>query len=94
MRQALFVAFSNEIVAETERLVIRPWRLEEADRLFDLLGRTKVVRWLGRPACPMMQLDEAVSRIERWATELATDPRSGPGRRSSAHRESRLARCC
>jgi RimJ/RimL family protein N-acetyltransferase len=71
------VASSTEIVAETERLLIRPWRLEEADRLFDLLGRIEVVRWLGRPARPMAQLDEAVSRIERWATELAADPRFG-----------------
>jgi RimJ/RimL family protein N-acetyltransferase len=71
------VASSTEIVAETERLLIRPWRLEEADRLFDLPGRIEVVRWLGRPARSMVQLDEAVSRIERWATELAADPRFG-----------------
>lgn len=71
------MASSTEIVAETERLLIRPWRLEEADRLFDLLGRIEVVRWLGRAARPMVQRDEAVPRIERWATELATDPRFG-----------------
>jgi RimJ/RimL family protein N-acetyltransferase len=35
------------VVAETERIVIRPWRPDEADRLFDLLRRMEVAKWLG-----------------------------------------------
>jgi RimJ/RimL family protein N-acetyltransferase len=64
------------VVAETERLAIRAWRLDEADRLYDVLSRIEVVMWLGRPN-PMTQRDQAVARIEQWAAELAADPRFG-----------------
>ena len=64
------------VVAETPRLVIRPWRAEEADRLFDVLRRTEVVRWLG-PGSVMTHSGEASERIARWAVELAADPRFG-----------------
>ena len=33
----------------TERTVIRPWRPEEADRLYDIVRRREVTEWLGRP---------------------------------------------
>lgn len=62
-----------EVVAQTPRLIIRPWRLDEADRLFDLLRRMEVVRWLGNPPRPMQHRDEAVARIEQWSAELAAD---------------------
>jgi RimJ/RimL family protein N-acetyltransferase len=64
------------VALETERLVIRPWRQAEADRLFDLLGRVEVTRWLSMPR-PMQHRDEAVVRIERWSASLAADPRFG-----------------
>ena len=32
---------------ETPRLRLRPWRPAEAPRLFDILSRLEVVRWLG-----------------------------------------------
>jgi RimJ/RimL family protein N-acetyltransferase len=64
------------VVAQTERVVIRPWRPGEADRLFDLLGRVEVVRWLG-PAQPMQRREEAVARIDTWARMTAADPRFG-----------------
>jgi len=35
---------------DTERLAIRPWRVQEADRFFDIHRRIEVVRWLGRRA--------------------------------------------
>ena len=63
-------------IARTERLVIRPWRLDEADRLFDMLRRIEVVKWLGRTT-PMTHRDEAVARIEQWAAAQAADPRFG-----------------
>ena len=53
---------------ETERLIIRLWRHEEADRLLDLLSRIEVVKWLGDGAPqPMKDLDEAHARVDRYA---------------------------
>lgn len=53
---------------ETERLLIRPWRHEEADRLLDLLSRLEVVKWLGDGEPQLMKdLDEAHARIDRYA---------------------------
>lgn len=65
------------VVAETERVVIRPWHPEEADRLFDLLRRMEVAKWLGAVLEPMRHRDEAVARIERWAAGIAAEPRFG-----------------
>jgi RimJ/RimL family protein N-acetyltransferase len=53
---------------ETERLLIRPWRHEEAERLLDILSRLEVVKWLGDGEPVVMKdLDEAHARIERYA---------------------------
>src|SRR5262245_45631635 len=65
------------VVAETERILIRPWREDEADRLFDLLRRMEVAKWLGATPEPMQRREEAVERIDRWASQLATEPRLG-----------------
>jgi RimJ/RimL family protein N-acetyltransferase len=73
------------ILATTPRLVIRPWRPDEADRLFDLLRRMEVVRWLSRRT-PMTCLDEASDRIEQWSAELAAEP--GFGRWAAVGRSS------
>ncbi|HYF72354.1 MAG TPA: GNAT family N-acetyltransferase [Nocardioides sp.] len=52
----------------TERLLIRPWRHEEAPRLLDLLSRLEVVKWLGDGEPKLMKdLDEAHERIDRYA---------------------------
>jgi RimJ/RimL family protein N-acetyltransferase len=67
---------TDEFVAQTGRVVIRGWRPDEADRLFDLLSRVEVVRWLG-PAEPMKRREDAVERIEAWARINAADPRFG-----------------
>lgn len=67
----------RDVVAETQRIVIRPWRPTEADRLFDLLSRIEVVRWLGANAEPMKHREDAVARIEKWTAELTADPRFG-----------------
>jgi RimJ/RimL family protein N-acetyltransferase len=63
------------VVAATARLVIRPWRLEEADRFYDMHRRVEVARWLGRG--PMADREEAVTLIERNLARLAADPRYG-----------------
>jgi RimJ/RimL family protein N-acetyltransferase len=56
-------------------LVIRPWRLDEADRFFDIYRRVEVTRWFART--PMQDRREAVERIERNIAQLAADPRLG-----------------
>jgi RimJ/RimL family protein N-acetyltransferase len=49
---------------ETERLLIRPWRDEEAPRLYDMQSRVEVMRWLGDGSPNLMKsVDEAVRRI-------------------------------
>ena len=53
---------------ETERLLIRPWRHTDAARLLDILSRLEVVTWLGDGEPVLMKnLDEAHTRINRWA---------------------------
>jgi RimJ/RimL family protein N-acetyltransferase len=52
---------------ETERLLIRDWRIEEAPRLLDILGRLEVATWLGDGEPKLMKdLDEARDRIARY----------------------------
>jgi RimJ/RimL family protein N-acetyltransferase len=64
-------------VLETDRLVIRPWRHDEADRLYDFMRRMEVARWLSKPPRPMQDRKEAIERIERWAAVLDHDSRFG-----------------
>jgi len=60
---------------ETERLLIRPWQLKEAARMYDLYRRDDVVRWLGAP--PMASQDQAVAMIRRNQERLTADPTYG-----------------
>jgi RimJ/RimL family protein N-acetyltransferase len=62
-------------VITTDRLVVRPWRLDEADRFFDIYRRPEVVRWLGDE--PMRDRSEAITMIERNLTRLDADGRFG-----------------
>lgn len=59
----------------TERLTIRPWSHDEADRLLDIQSRMEVVRWLGdgKPVL-MKDLDEAHERIDRYAVRSEHAP--------------------
>ena len=60
---------------ETERLLIRDWREEEAPRLLDILGRLEVAKWLGDGEPVLMKdLDEARARITRYARYSAIPP--------------------
>lgn len=65
------------MVVQTEHLTVRPWRLDEADRLFDVLSRMDVVRGFGTAAQPMKTRDEAVALIERWTERYGTDSALG-----------------
>ena len=63
---------------ETERLVLRPWRHEEAERLLDILGRVEVAKWLGDgPPVLMRDLAEAHGRIDRYAERNEVAPPRG-----------------
>ncbi len=64
-----------ESTIETERLLIRPWKLEEVDRFFDIYRREEVSRWFS--AGPMRDREEAVERMQRALAALALDPRFG-----------------
>ena len=60
---------------ETERLVIRPWRREEAPRLLDILSRVEVMKWLGDgPPVLLRTLGEAHARIDRYNHERHDPP--------------------
>lgn len=60
---------------ETERLVIRPWALDEIDRFFDIYRREEVSRWFS--GAPMRDREQAVERMERGLAALAENPRLG-----------------
>jgi RimJ/RimL family protein N-acetyltransferase len=65
----------SDAMLTTDRLVVRPWRLDDADRLFDIFRRREVVRWVG--AEPMADRREATAMIERMFAQL--DPEAGFG---------------
>ena len=58
----------------TERLVIRPWRPEEAPRLFDMYSRLEVVRFLGSQPSPMTDRAEADAAVVRAEARCAHPP--------------------
>lgn len=65
----------RDVIAETDRVALRPWRVDEADRFFDMHRRMEVARWIG--GRPMADRREAVQLIERTLAGLADDPRFG-----------------
>jgi RimJ/RimL family protein N-acetyltransferase len=64
-----------DVVAETDRVILRPWRLDESDRFFDMHRRMEVARWIG--GRPMAERAEAEPLIQRMLDRLAADPRFG-----------------
>jgi RimJ/RimL family protein N-acetyltransferase len=62
-------------VETTDRVVMRPWTLDDADRLYDMRRRWEVVKWIGGQQ--MRDRREAVAWIEEQAARLAADPRFG-----------------
>jgi len=56
-------------VFDTERCVVRNWRLEDAPRFLDTYSRWEVARWLGTRPRAVETLDEAKARIARWAEQ-------------------------
>jgi RimJ/RimL family protein N-acetyltransferase len=71
----VFGASDGDIVAATERLLIRPWRPDEVDRFYDMRRRMAVARWIG--GRPLTNRRDAIALLERLRAELALDPRFG-----------------
>ena len=65
------------MVLRTERLDLRLWRDDEAERVFDIYARDEVARWLGAVPRPMASLEEAALAIQRWRERHEADPRHG-----------------
>ena len=51
---------------ETDRLVLREWRDDDADFVLDMYGRIEVQRYLGRVPRIMEDRGEALAAIARW----------------------------
>lgn len=66
---------NDEAIAETDRLILRPWRLDEADRFYDMHRRAEVARWIG--GRPMVDPAEATAMLERMRQQRAADSRFG-----------------
>jgi RimJ/RimL family protein N-acetyltransferase len=64
-------------VFETERCIVRDWRPDEAQRVFDLYSRWEVAKWLGATPRPLETLEEADRVISRWAELNAETPDYG-----------------
>lgn len=62
---------------ETERTVVRDWRPDEADRLFDIYSRWEVARFLGANPQTMQERAQAVAKIDRWRDLNAQDESEG-----------------
>ena len=71
----MFDTSDAEIVAATERLLIRAWRLDEVDRFYDMRRRMAVARWIG--GRPLTDRRDATLLLERHRAALALDPRFG-----------------
>jgi RimJ/RimL family protein N-acetyltransferase len=64
------------VVFETERLVARRWRQDEAPQLFDILRRDEVTRWFGTPRSLGSEA-EAAEKIRAYNDHAAVDSRLG-----------------
>ncbi|GIF52551.1 RimJ/RimL family protein N-acetyltransferase [Asanoa ferruginea] len=62
-------------VFETDRLVVRQWTESDTDvaRVFDMLSRWEVARWLGAQPRVLETEDEALAAIRRWRGRASAD---------------------
>ncbi len=68
---------STDPVLETDRLVVREWSHEDADRMLDIYSRLEVVRFLGATPRLMESLDAAHDRVDRALTRNGEDRAAG-----------------
>ena len=59
----------NGVIAQTDRVILRPRRLDEADRFLDMHRRVEVARWIGERQ--MVKRAEADSLIEWMLDRMA-----------------------
>ena len=66
-------------VFETDRLVVRAWTEEPADvaRVYDMLSRWEVARWLGARPRALEDPAEALATVRRWRARAGADGRHG-----------------
>ena len=64
---------------ETDRLVVRAWTEEPADvaRVYDMLSRWEVARWLGARPRALEDPAEALATVRRWRARAGADGRHG-----------------
>jgi RimJ/RimL family protein N-acetyltransferase len=67
------------VVAQTSRLLIRPWThsASDLDRVFDAYLRMEVIQYLGSFPKPMETRDQAPAAVDRWAARCTPDGRFG-----------------
>ncbi|MCW2751775.1 MAG: family N-acetyltransferase [Aeromicrobium sp.] len=63
-------------MTETERLILRPYTQDDAERLFDMMSRIEVAKWAG-DGIPMASIDEAHIRIDRMPERAGDRPEAG-----------------
>ena len=66
-----------EAIFDTERCVVRSWRLDDAPRFLDTYRRWEVARWLGTNPKAVESVDDAEVRITRWAEQNHATPFGG-----------------
>jgi RimJ/RimL family protein N-acetyltransferase len=65
----------HDVIAEDDRIRVRPWRPDEAPRLLDILSRLEVAKWLGDGEPVLMKdLDEARRRVRRYQELSLSSP--------------------
>ncbi|HTU94366.1 MAG TPA: GNAT family N-acetyltransferase [Solirubrobacteraceae bacterium] len=65
----------DDLVAETERVLLRRWTPDEADRFYDMHRREAVARWIG--GSPMVARADATALLMRMRARHDADPRFG-----------------
>ena len=67
---------SFDEVGSTDRLAVRRWRLDEAERLFAIRSDPDIAKWLADPA-PWTSVDQAAEAIAAWQQGVDGDERLG-----------------
>ncbi len=60
-------------ILETERLLLRDWRNDDVDRVYDIYRRREVMRWLGTDPKVMGDISQAQRFIDTWNKRNAAD---------------------
>jgi RimJ/RimL family protein N-acetyltransferase len=67
----------DEVVFSSERCLMRNWRSEDAERVFDIYREWEVSRWLGSDPKVMESVDQATELLERWSALNAESSLTG-----------------